>query len=68
MADDHSPAVPIAPLPGPPFANDAPAAPAHDGPAYWIKVAAQENGAFTVTNARNGFSKTYAASSVRLVR
>ena len=30
-------------------------------PAYWIKVVAQQDGTFTVTNARNGFSKTYAA-------
>jgi competence protein ComEC len=29
-------------------------------PAYWIKVTAQQDGTFTVTNARNGFSKTYA--------
>jgi len=28
-------------------------------PAYWIKVSAQQDGTFTVTNARNGFSKTY---------
>ncbi len=28
-------------------------------PAYWIKVAAQFDGTFTVTNSRNGFSKTY---------
>ncbi|MGA2562450.1 MAG: MBL fold metallo-hydrolase [Steroidobacteraceae bacterium] len=28
-------------------------------PAYWIKVSAQANGDFTVTNTRNGFSKTY---------
>ena len=28
-------------------------------PAYWIKVTAQQNGTFTVLNARNGFSKTY---------
>jgi beta-lactamase superfamily II metal-dependent hydrolase len=28
-------------------------------PAYWIKVSAQPDGTFTVTNARNGFSKTY---------
>ena len=27
--------------------------------AYWIKVSAQEDGTFTVTNARNGFSKVY---------
>ena len=31
-------------------------------PAYWIKVSASQDGSFTVTNARNGFSKTYAAS------
>ena len=28
-------------------------------PAYWIKVTADANGAFTVTNSRNNFSKTY---------
>jgi hypothetical protein len=28
-------------------------------PAHWIKVSAQENGTFTVTNSRNNFSKTY---------
>jgi competence protein ComEC len=33
------------------------------GPAYWIKVVAQMNGTFTVTNSRNGFSKTYASPS-----
>ena len=29
------------------------------GTALWIKVSAQADGSFTVTNARNGFSKTY---------
>lgn len=28
-------------------------------PAYYIKISAQANGTFTVTNTRNGFSKTY---------
>jgi hypothetical protein len=28
-------------------------------PAYWIKIAAQQDGTFTVLNSRNGFSKTY---------
>ncbi len=28
-------------------------------PAYWIKLSAQPDGTFTVTNSRNGFSKTY---------
>jgi competence protein ComEC len=31
----------------------------NDGPAYWIKVVAQPNGSFTLTNQRNGFSRTY---------
>ena len=35
------------------------AAAAHS-PAYYIKVSAQADGTFTVTNTRNGFSKTYA--------
>jgi competence protein ComEC len=30
-------------------------------PAYWLKVDAFEDGSFTITNPRNGFSKTYAA-------
>ena len=29
-------------------------------PAYWIKLSVQPDGTFTVTNNRNGFSKTYA--------
>jgi competence protein ComEC len=35
-------------------------APPPHTPAYWIKVTASQDGTFTVTNARNGFSKTYA--------
>ena len=46
-----------APAPGP----NAPPPPAHNGTAYWIKVAAREDGSFSVTNSRNGFSKSYAA-------
>ncbi len=34
-------------------------APPPHTPAYWIKVTAQQDGTFTVTNARNGFTKTY---------
>ncbi len=55
-----------APAGGPPPAGAAAApppgggAPAHNGTAYWIKVSAKQDGSFTVTNARNGFSKTYA--------
>ncbi len=29
-------------------------------PAYWIKLSVQPDGSFTVTNSRNGFTKTYA--------
>ena len=35
------------------------AAPAAHTPAYLIKVTAQQDGTFTVTNTRNGFAKTY---------
>ena len=35
--------------------------PGHTGPAFYIKVSAQADGTFTVTNTRNGFSKTYEA-------
>src|SRR5262245_20315477 len=30
-------------------------------PAYWLRVSAQPDGSFTITNPRNGFSKTYQA-------
>jgi hypothetical protein len=39
------------------------AAPVHNGAAFWLKVSAREDGSFTVTNARNGFTKSYAARS-----
>jgi hypothetical protein len=29
-------------------------------PAYWLRVSASPDGSFTITNPRNGFSKTYA--------
>jgi competence protein ComEC len=59
--DDQQPAMPVAPTPAPaPGASAAPP-PAHNGAAYWIKLSAQRDGSFTVTNARNGFSKTYQA-------
>ena len=59
--DGQTDVMPVAPMtPPPPGAGAAPP-PVHNGPAYWIKVSAQRDGSFTVTNARNGFSKTYAA-------
>jgi hypothetical protein len=61
MQDDPLAAMPVAPIAAPTPGPDAPAPPAHNGPAYWIKVGAQSDGTFTVTNTRNGFSKTYRA-------
>ena len=61
MTDDPQNAMPLAPIAAPPFGSNAPPPPAHNGPAYWIKVSAQKDGTFTVTNTRNGFSKTYRA-------
>jgi hypothetical protein len=43
---------------GPGRGGGGPGAAAH-APAYLIKVSAQQDGTFTVTNTRNGFSKTY---------
>jgi beta-lactamase superfamily II metal-dependent hydrolase len=40
-------------------------APVHNGPAFWFKVSARNDGSFTVTNQRNGFTKSYAARSGR---
>ncbi|MGD0965904.1 MAG: MBL fold metallo-hydrolase [Candidatus Acidiferrales bacterium] len=66
--DDSPTAMPVDPLPPP--ADEyvlrlpkSPDPPAHNGKAYWIKVSAQADGTFTVTNQRNQFSKTYRASS-----
>lgn len=63
--EQPEPAVPVAPVVAPAVTPGTPAAPApgHDGPAFWIKVVARSDGAFTVTNSRNNFSKTYAAGS-----
>jgi beta-lactamase superfamily II metal-dependent hydrolase len=63
MLDDPLSAMPMAPIAAPPFgAPNVPPPPQHNGPAYWIKVNAQPDGTFTVTNTRNGFSKTYRAN------
>ncbi len=61
LLDEPSAAMPVAPIAAPAPGTNAPPAPAHNGPAFWIKVSAQPDGTFTVTNARNGFSKTYGA-------
>jgi beta-lactamase superfamily II metal-dependent hydrolase len=59
--DDQPAALPISAMVPPQPGGQAPPPPAHDGPAYWIKVTAASDGSFTVTNARNGFTKTYSA-------
>ena len=61
LLDEPLAAMPVAPISAPQPAPDAPPAPIHNGTAYWIKVSAQADGAFTVTNGRNGFSKIYSA-------
>jgi len=61
VLDEPLAAMPVAPISAPPPGPDAPPAPVHNGRAYWIKVSARTDGSFTVTNARNGFSKTYSA-------
>ena len=60
-------AAPAPPAGGPPATPPAPPAGrgfggGHSGPAFLIKVSAQADGSFIVTNTRNNFSKTYAAS------
>jgi beta-lactamase superfamily II metal-dependent hydrolase len=58
--DDMQSAMPVQPLTTPPPGAGTPP-PAHNGKAFWLKVSARSDGSFTVTNTRNGFSKTYAA-------
>jgi competence protein ComEC len=60
--DDQPESMPIAPLTPPTPGPNVPPPPAHNGPAYWVKVSAQSDGTFTVTNTRNRFSKTYKPS------
>jgi beta-lactamase superfamily II metal-dependent hydrolase len=60
--DEPLTAMPIAPIAPPAPGPNTPPPPAHNGPAFWIKVSALPDGTFTVTNQRNGFAKTYAAT------
>ena len=57
--DETQQSMPIAPFQAPAAGAQAPPPPVHNGTAYWIKVVAQSDGTFTVTNTRNNFSKTY---------
>jgi hypothetical protein len=65
VLDEPSATMPVAPMSPPQAGPGAPPAPVHNGTAYRIKVAAQADGSFAVTNGRNGFGKTYMASAVR---
>ena len=55
--------MPVAPVQLPQQAAGAPPAPLHNGAAYWLKVSAQQDGSFSVTNSRNGFRKRYGVMS-----
>jgi beta-lactamase superfamily II metal-dependent hydrolase len=59
LLDEPQTAMPVAPLAPPAQGQSAPPAPQHNGTAYYFKVSAQQDGTFTITNTRNGFSKTY---------
>jgi len=59
--DDQAATMPIAPTAAPAPGPGAAPPPAHNGQAYWLKVSASRDGSFSVTNARNGFTKKYAA-------
>jgi competence protein ComEC len=60
--DQQLEAMPVAPFTPPPQGQQAPPAPEHNGKAYYIKISAQRDGTFSVTNNRNGFAKTYRPS------
>jgi len=59
LVDEPPAAMPVAAFTPPPQGQPAPPAPQHNGTAYYFKVSARQDGTFTVTNTRNGFSKTY---------
>jgi competence protein ComEC len=59
LADDQPPSMPIAPITAPAPGSGAAPPPAHNGAAYWIKLTAEQDGSYTVVNARNGFTKRY---------
>ena len=59
LPDQPSAEMPVTPMAAPAPGPNTPPPPAHNGAAYWIKVSAKTDGTFTVTNARNKFSKTY---------
>jgi competence protein ComEC len=65
LVDEPLAAMPVAPVEPTPQGQQAPPAPQHNGTAYYFKVSALQDGTFTVTNTRNGFSKTYKTETTR---
>ena len=59
LFDQQQESMALAPMTPPPQGQQAPPAPEHNGKAYYFKISAQKDGVFTVTNTRNGFTKTY---------
>jgi competence protein ComEC len=57
--DEPQDNLPVAPFNAPPQGQQAPPAPQHNGASFYFKITAREDGAFTVTNSRNGFTKNY---------
>ena len=60
LIDEPTGTMAVSPMAAPPPGPGAPPPPVHNGQAHWVKVSAFADGSFTVTNQRNGFSKTYA--------
>jgi hypothetical protein len=65
LFDEPQTAMPLAPVAPPAQGQQAPPGPQHNGTAYYFKVSAMQDGTFTVTNTRNGFSKTYKTETTR---
>ena len=59
LVDDQADTMPLSPLPPPRRGSNVGPPPVHSGAAYWLKVEARRDGTFTITNSRNGFSKSY---------
>src|SRR5262245_26685764 len=61
--DEPLQTMPVEPMTPPQAGATTPPLPPHNGTAYWIKLSASQDGSFTVTNSRNGFTKKYAAGA-----
>jgi competence protein ComEC len=66
--DQPETSMPIGQYTPPPQGQQAPPAPVHNGKSYFIKVTAQQDGTFTVTNTRNNFSKTYRPGGINATK